>query len=59
MIVLTQLSREFNLMFSFLVPPSITGMLVIIISILIAIPTLTIILTLLFIPSRLLVTLLV
>ena len=59
MIVLTQLAREFNLTFSLLVPPSITGVLVIIISILIPIPTLTIIFTFLFIPSGLLVTLLV
>ena len=59
MIVLTQLARKFNLTFNFLVPPNITGILVIIISILIPIPTLTIILTLLSIPSRLLVTLLV
>ena len=58
-IVLTQLERKFNLTFSLLVPPSITGVLVIIISILVPIPTLTIILTLLFIPSGLLVTLLV
>ena len=59
MIVLTQLARKFNLTFSLLVPPNITGVLVIIISILIPIPTLTIILTLLFISSGLLVTLLV
>ena len=59
MIILTQLAREFNLMFSLLVPPSIMGVLFIIISILIPIPTLTIILTLLFIPSGLLVTLLI
>ena len=58
MIVLTQLAREFNLTFSLLVPPSITGVLSII-SILVPIPTLTIILTLLLIPSGLLVTLLV
>ena len=57
-IVLTQLAREFNLMFSLLVPLSIMGSLVIII-ILIPIPTLTIILTLIFIPSGMLVTLLV
>ena len=59
MIVLTQLARKFNLTFSLLVSPSIIGILVIIISIFIPIPTLTIILTLLFIPSGLLVTLLV
>ena len=56
-IILTQLARKFNLTFSLLVPPSITGILVIIISIFIPIPTLTIILTLLFISSGLLVTL--
>ena len=59
MIFLTQLARKFNLMFSLLVPPSITGILSIIISIFIPIPTLMIVLTLLFISSRLLVTLLV
>ena len=58
-IFLTQLARKFNLTFSFLVPPSITGILVIIIIIFIPIPTLMIIRTLLFIPSGLLVTLLV
>ena len=59
MIILTQLSREFNLTFSLLVPPSIMGILAIIIIIFIPIPTLTVVLTLLFIPSGLLVTLLV
>ena len=59
MIVLTQLAREFNLMFSLIFRPSITCILVIIISILIPIPTLMIILTLLSIPFGLLVTFLV
>ena len=58
-ILLTQLARKFNLTFSLLVPPSIMGILFIIISIFVPIPTLTIILTLIFIPSGLLVTLLV
>ena len=58
-IFLTQFARKFNLMFSLLVPPSISVILVINISILILIPTLTIILTLFSIPSGLLVTLLV
>ena len=57
-VILTQLARKLNLTFRLLSPPSITGILVII-SILIPIPTLTIIFTLLFIPSGLLVTLLV
>ena len=45
-IVLTQLVRELNLTFILLVPPSITAVLVITISILILIPTLKIIFTL-------------
>ena len=44
-IVLTQTARKFNFMFSFLVPHSIMGILAIIISNFIPIPTLTIILT--------------
>ena len=59
MIVLTQHARKFNLMFRLLVPPCITGVLVIIISIFVPIPTLMIVLTLIFIPSSFLVTLLV
>ena len=59
MIVLTQLARELNLMFILLVPPSISAILVITVSILILIPTLSIIFTLFSIPSGLLVTLLV
>ena len=55
-IVLTQLARELNLTFSLLVPPSISTVLVIIVSILILIPTISIIIfTLLSISSRLLV----
>ena len=57
-IIPTQLTRKFNLTLRFLVPPGIVVFLVIII-IFIPIPTLSIILTLLFIPSGLLVTLLV
>ena len=59
MIVLTQLAREINLTFSLLFPPSITAVLFITISILIFIPTLSIILTLLSIPFGFLATLLV
>ena len=59
MIVLTQLAREIKLTFSLLVPSSISAILVIIVSILILIPTLSIIFTLFSIPSGLLVTLLV
>ena len=60
MIFLTKLAREFNLTFCLLVPPSISNILVIIVSFLILIPTLSIIIfTLLSITSRLLVTLLV
>ena len=59
MIVLTQIARELNLMFSLLFPPNIMAVLVITISILILIPTLTIIFTLFSIQSGLLVTLLV
>ena len=59
-IVLTQLVRELNLTFSLLVPPNISTVLFIIVSILILIPTLSIIiLTVFSIPSGLLVTLLV
>ena len=54
-IVLTQLTRKLHLTFRLLVPPSITRVLVIIITIFICIPTLTIIFSFLFIPSRLLV----
>ena len=60
MIVLTQLARKLNLKFRFLVPPSISTVLVTIVSILILIPTLSIIIFTLFsILSGLLVTLLV
>ena len=55
----TQLARKLNLTFRLLVPPSISGVLVIIIGISILIPTLTIVFNLLLIPFRLLVTLLV
>ena len=58
-IILTQLVRKFNLTFRLLVPPSITGILVIKIGIFIPIPTLTIVFTLFLIPFGLLVTLLV
>ena len=58
-VLLTQLARKLNLTFRMLVPPSIFGVLVIIIGIFILIPTLTIVFTLLLIPFRLLVTLLV
>ena len=60
MIILTYLARELNLTFHLLVPTSILTVLVIIGSILIPIPTLSIIiLTLFSIPFGLLVTLLV
>ena len=58
-VILTQLARKLKLTFRMLVPPSISGILVIRIGIFIHIPTLTIVFTLLFIPSGLLVTLLV
>ena len=58
-VILTQLSRKLNLTFRLLVPPSISGILVIRIGIFILIPTLMIVFTLLLIPSGLLVTLLV
>ena len=58
-VILTQLARKLNLTFSLLVPPNISGVLVIRIGIFIPIPTLTIVFTLFLIPSRLPVTLLV
>ena len=58
-VILTQLARKLNLTFRMLVPPIISGILVIRVGIFIPIPTLMIVLTLLFIPSKLLVTLLV
>ena len=58
-VVLTQLARKLNLKFRLLVPPSISGVLVIRIGIFIPIPTLMIVFTLLLIPSGLLVSLLV
>ena len=58
-VLLTQLSRKLNLTFRMLVPPRISSVLVIRIGIFIPIPTLMIVLTLLLIPFRLLVTLLV
>ena len=58
-IFLTQLARKLNLTIRLLVPPSISGILVIRFDIFISISTLTIVFTLLFIPSELLVTLLV
>ena len=58
-IILTQLARKLNLAFRLLVPPSISGVLVIRVGIFIPIPTLTIIFTLFLIPSGLLVALLV
>ena len=56
-VIITQLARKLNLTFRLLVPPSIAGILVIKIGIFIPIPTLTIVFTLLLIPSGLLVTL--
>ena len=56
-VLLTQLARKLNLISRLLVPPIISGVLVIRIGIFIPIPTLTIVFTLLLIPSRLLVTL--
>ena len=58
-VILTQLTRKINLTFRLLVLHSISGVLVIRIGIFIPIPTLTIVFTLLLIPSGLLVTLLV
>ena len=58
-VLLTQLARKLYLTFILLVPPIITSILVIIISIFILIPTLTIIFLFILIPSRLLVALLV
>ena len=58
-VILTQFSRKLNLTFRLLVPPSIAAILVIKIGISILVPTLTIVFTLLLIPSGLLVTLLV
>ena len=57
-VILTQFARKLKLTFRLLTPPSIVGVLVIIIGNFIPIPTLTIVFTLL-IPSGLLVTLLV
>ena len=56
-VLLTQLVRKINLTFRLLVPPSIVGVLVIKISILVLIPTLTIIFPFFLIPSTLLVAL--
>ena len=58
-VILTQFARKLNLTFRLLISPSIPGVLVIKIGIFIPIPTLTIVFTLLLIPSGLLVTLLV
>ena len=58
MVVLTQLARKIHLMFRLLVPPSIS-FLVIIISVFILVPTLTIIFTLFLVPFGLPVALLV
>ena len=58
-VILTQFARKLNLTFRLLVLSSISGVLVIRIGIFIPIPTLTIVFTLLLIPSGLLVTLLV
>ena len=57
-IIPTHITRKFDLTLRFLVPPIIVFVLVIII-IFILIPTLSILFTFLFIPSRLLVTFLV
>ena len=54
MVLLTQFARKLHLTFRLLVPPSIS-ILVIIISIFVLIPTLTIIFSFFLIPSRLLV----
>ena len=58
-VLLTKFARKLYLMFRLLVPPSITSVLVIIISIFILVPTLMIIFPFFPIPSRLLVSLLV
>ena len=58
-VVLTQFGRKLNLTFRLLIPPSITGILVIKIGIFILVPTLMIIFTLFLIPFELLVSLLV
>ena len=58
-VILTQLARKLNLTFRLLVPPSISGVLVVRVGIFIPIPTLMIVFTLLLIPFGLLVTLLV
>ena len=58
-VLLAQLARKLNLTFRLLVPPSISGVLVIRMGIFILIPTLTIVFTLLLIPFGLLVTLVV
>ena len=58
-VFLTQLARKLNLTFRLLVPASISGVLFVRVGIFIPIPTLTIVFTLLLIPSGLLVTLLV
>ena len=57
-IIPTNITRKFNLTFRFLIPPNIIVVLVII-SIFIPIPTLSIVFTFLVIPSRLLVTFLI
>ena len=57
-VLLTQFARKLNLTFRLLVPPSIAGILVIKIGILVLVPTLTIVFTLFLIPSGLLVSLL-
>ena len=58
-VLLTQLARKIYLTFRLLVPHSIAGILVIKISICVLVPTLMIIFTLFFIPSGLLVALMV
>ena len=58
-VLLTQLARKLKLTFRLLVPPSISGVFVIRVSIFILIPTLMIIFSFYLIPSRLLVALLV
>ena len=58
-VLLTQFSMKLYLTFRLFVPHSITGILVIKISILVLVPTLMIVFTLFLIPSELLVALLV
>ena len=58
-VLLTQFARKLYIMFRLLVPPSITSVLVIKISIFVLVPTLMIIFHIFLIPSRLLVSLLV